>query len=243
MAGDQPPISMNPTASLKPLPAARYPQDLIDQLRDLVLLDNARSRRAARPRRFHQAELRQDAPQHGVHRRPFLDLRPGLRLPARAKVEAAQLGPRPEAVRELEGIEHRVEQFENAILQGHGGLERPAARQLVELPRKFRNDIAGCVVPPLQPATSIGTNTASQPDRNTKSGRMGRTAAIIRIMNPTSPVESLTPMIRGHSASRFSVGTSIGLANFGMLYSVTSIGVRAPISRKYARTDSGHNRK
>ena len=72
-------------------------------------------------------------------------------------------------------------------------------------------------VPPSQPTRSIGTSTASQPVRKVKSGRIGRTAAISRIMNATSPDESLIPTIRGNSASRLIVGTSIGLANMGML--------------------------
>ncbi len=73
-------------------------------------------------------------------------------------------------------------------------------------------------VPPSQPASSIGTSAASQPVRNEKSGRIGRTAAISRLMWEMSPVESLMPMIRGNSAaSRCTVGTSIGEASIGML--------------------------
>ncbi len=73
------------------------------------------------------------------------------------------------------------------------------------------------LVPPSQPIRSIGTSTASQPVRKMKSGRTGRTAAIIRIMKAMSPEESLIPTIRGNSARRRIVGTSIGLANMGML--------------------------
>jgi len=40
------------------------------------------------------------------------------------------------------------------------------------------------------------------------------------------------PMIRSSSASRRIVGTSIGEANIGMLYSVMSTGVLSPISLK-----------
>ena len=72
-------------------------------------------------------------------------------------------------------------------------------------------------VPPSQPIMSIGASTASQPVRNEKSGRDGRTAAIMRIMKDRSPEESLIPTTRGNSASRRMVGTSMGLANMGML--------------------------
>ena len=53
--------------------------------------------------------------------------------------------------------------------------------------------------------------------RNTKSGRAGRTASIMRIMKGMSPEESLMPTIRSNSANRRMVGTSMGLANMGML--------------------------
>ena len=54
--------------------------------------------------------------------------------------------------------------------------------------------------------------------RKAKSGRSGRTAAIIRIMCGRSPELSLIATTRGHSsASRCTVGTSIGEANSGML--------------------------
>ena len=73
-------------------------------------------------------------------------------------------------------------------------------------------------VPPSQPIINMGASTASQPVRKEKSGRSGRTAEIIRIMNATSPEESLMPTTRGNSpASRRMVGTSMGLANMGML--------------------------
>ena len=73
-------------------------------------------------------------------------------------------------------------------------------------------------VPPSQPASTIGTIAGSQPVRNVKSGRTGRTAAISRSMCEMSPVESLIPTTRGHSsASRRTVGTSIGEASIGML--------------------------
>ena len=88
-------------------------------------------------------------------------------------------------------------------------------------------------VPPSQPISSIGISAASQPVRKLKSGRCGRTAAIIRIMCGRSPDESLIATTRGHSsASRCTVGTSIGEANIGMLYSVTSIGEWSAISLK-----------
>ena len=46
--------------------------------------------------------------------------------------------------------------------------------------------------------------------------------------------------IRSHSSlNRCTVGTSIGEANIGMLYSVTSTGVWSPISLKYAYTAAG----
>ena len=88
------------------------------------------------------------------------------------------------------------------------------------------------LVPPSTPINSIGTNTASQPVRKAKSGRIGRTAAIIRIMNARSPDESLMATTRSNSANRLMVGTSIGLAKAGMLYSVTSMGLLRAISRK-----------
>ena len=73
-------------------------------------------------------------------------------------------------------------------------------------------------VPPSQPIISMGTRTASQPVRNVKSGRCGRTAEIIRIMKARSPEESLMPITLGNSqAKRRIVGTSIGLANIGIL--------------------------
>jgi hypothetical protein len=72
-------------------------------------------------------------------------------------------------------------------------------------------------VPPSQPIISMGASTASQPVRKQKSGRTGRTAEIIRIMKARSPEESLMPTTRGNSASRRMVGTSMGLANMGML--------------------------
>src|ERR1035441_8412282 len=76
------------------------------------------------------------------------------------------------------------------------------------------------LVPPSQPTINMGASTASQPVRKVKSGRMGRMAAIIRIMNARSPEESLMPTTRGKSAARRQiVGTSIELANMGMLYS------------------------
>ena len=88
-------------------------------------------------------------------------------------------------------------------------------------------------VPPSHPIISMGTSTASHPVRNVKSGRWGRTAAIMRIMKARSPEESLMPITRGNSsASRRMVGTSMGLANIGMLYSVRSMGEWRAISAK-----------
>ena len=77
--------------------------------------------------------------------------------------------------------------------------------------------LLAALVPPSAPASIMGTSTQSQPVRKVKSGRMGRTAAIIRIMKATSPDESLMPTMRSSSARRRRVGTSIGLANMGML--------------------------
>src|SRR5438477_8909538 len=94
-------------------------------------------------------------------------------------------------------------------------------------------------VPPSQPIIIMGASTASHPVRNEKSGRSGRTAAISRIMNARSPDESLIPTTRGNSASLRVVGTSIGLANIGILYSVTSIGEWLAISAKYGYTACG----
>ena len=59
------------------------------------------------------------------------------------------------------------------------------------------------LVPPSQPTISMGASTASHPVRKVKSGRVGRMAAIMRIMNARSPEESLMPIMRGKSpASR-----------------------------------------
>ena len=57
-------------------------------------------------------------------------------------------------------------------------------------------------VPPSQPIISIGISTASHPVRKVKSGRFGRTAVIIRIMNARSPDESLMPITLGNSSAR-----------------------------------------
>jgi hypothetical protein len=64
----------------------------------------------------------------------------------------------------------------------------------------------------------MGIRAASQPVRKLNSGRLGRTAWIMRIMWGISPEESLMATIRSHSSlSRCTVGTSMGLANMGML--------------------------
>lgn len=73
-------------------------------------------------------------------------------------------------------------------------------------------------VAPSQPMVSIGRSPPSQPVRNEKSGRLGRTAAIKRIMKEMSPLESLIPINRGNSAeSRRIVSTSIAEASAGIL--------------------------
>ena len=73
-------------------------------------------------------------------------------------------------------------------------------------------------VPPSHPTRIIGMSAASQPVRNANSGRLGRTAWIMRIMCGMSPDESLIATTRSHSSlSRCTVGTSMGLANIGML--------------------------
>ena len=73
-------------------------------------------------------------------------------------------------------------------------------------------------MPPSQPIISMGTSTASQPVRKVKSGRSGRIGGDHAHHVATSPVESLMPMTRENSsASRRMVGTSMGLANMGML--------------------------
>ena len=88
-------------------------------------------------------------------------------------------------------------------------------------------------MPPSQPIISMGISTASHPVRKVKSGRLGRMAAIMRIMKARSPEESLMPMTRGNpSARRRMVFTSMGLAKAGMLYSVRSMGELRPISAK-----------
>jgi len=71
-------------------------------------------------------------------------------------------------------------------------------------------------VPPSQPIRIIGNSAASQPVRKQKSGRIGRTAAIMRIMFGRSPDESLIAATRGHSSTnRRTVGTSMGEGEHG----------------------------
>ncbi len=74
------------------------------------------------------------------------------------------------------------------------------------------------LVPPSQPISSIGIRAASQPVRKLKSGRSGRTAAIIRIMCGRSPDESLiADDARAFLRQSLHRGTSMGEANMGML--------------------------
>jgi hypothetical protein len=67
------------------------------------------------------------------------------------------------------------------------------------------------LVPPWQPTSSIGTRAASQPVKNRKSGRIGLTAAIRRIMCETSPVESLIPITRGNSSANRRTAAGVAL--------------------------------
>ena len=94
-------------------------------------------------------------------------------------------------------------------------------------------------MPPSQPIISIGISTASHPVRKVKSGRFGRTVDHAhhkgQVARGILDADHPRKLIRQPP----DVGTSMGLANIGMLYSVRSIGELRAISAKYAYTDSG----
>ena len=160
--------------------------------------------------RLHIAEVGQDAAQHLLQAFAVDLLCRAQRLAAPAHREAAQLDRRAEAFGEIGRVEHRVEQLQQAVLERMASSSCPRGSGRYSFRVSSGTTPLVAWVPPSAPTSSIGTSTASQPVRNEKSGRSGRTAAIIRIMNARSPEESLMPTIRSNSASRWMVGTSIG---------------------------------
>ncbi len=140
------------------------------------------------------------------------------RLAAAAEVEAAELDGGAEPFGKIGRVEHRVEQLEQAELQRAGFVDPPRLHQVVQLARDLGDDAAGGV------GAALAAHEEHRHERRLPAGEEHEVGAD-RLDGAHHPhherdvarAESLMPTTRGNSASRRIVGTSMGLANIGML--------------------------